>query len=33
MNVSMYVAILVIRISIGDEKVKLIIDCDPVESF
>ena len=33
MNVSRYVAILVIRISIGDEKVKLIIDCDPVESF
>ena len=33
MTVSRYVAILVIRISIGDEKVKVIIDCDPVETF
>ena len=31
MNVSRYVAIPVNRISIGEEKV--IIDCDPVETF
>ena len=33
MNVSRYVAIPVIRISIGDEKVKGITDSDPVETF
>ena len=33
MNVSRYVEIRVNRISIVDEKVKVIIDCDLVETF
>ena len=33
MNVSRYVAIPVNRISIGEKKVKVIIDSDPVETF
>ena len=33
MNVSSYVPIPLNRISIGDEKVKVIIDYDPVETF
>ena len=33
MNVSRYVAIPVNRISIGDEKLKVITVCDPVEMF
>ena len=32
-NVSRYVAIPVNRISIGDEKVKVIIDCETVQTF
>ena len=33
MNVSRYVTIPVIRISIGDGKLKVITVCDPVEMF
>ena len=33
MNVSRYVVIPLNRISIGDEKVKVITVCDPVEIF
>ena len=33
MNVSRYVATPVNRISIGDEKLKVITVCDPIEIF
>ena len=33
MNVSRYVAITVNRISIGNEIMKVLIDCDEVETF